>query len=184
MGTVYDQLTPELTEFIEAQQLFFVATAPLSGDGHLDLPPKGMDSLRVLDTTTVAYLDLTGSGAETVAHIKEKGRLLLTFCAFAGKPLILRLHGRGTVIETADAEFDQLRPNFGEFPGVRSIIKLDIERVADSCGWNVPLYAYEGTRDYYHNFAEKLGTDGIRAGQLAMNMHSIDGLPALKAPSL
>ncbi len=184
MGKLYDELTPELIEFISAQKLFFVGTAPLDVEGHVNVSPKGMDSLRVLDPKTVAYLDVTGSGVETISHVKENGRLLFMFCAFEGRPLILRLHGKGTVLETSDDEFHELRPGFSELPGVRSIIKLDIHRIADSCGWNVPLYSFEGSRDYYHNYAEKLGPEGLRKGQLASNMHSIDGLSGLKEPSV
>lgn len=184
MGKLYAELTPKLIEFISDQKLFFVGTAPLSQEGHVNLSPKGMDSLKVLDSKTVAYLDVTGSGVETISHIKENRRLVFMFCAFDGKPFILRLHGQGSVIETSDDEFPSLRTHFADLPGVRSIVKLDITRIADSCGWNVPLYRYEGTRDYYQNFADKLGPDGIREGQLASNMSSIDGLPGLEKPSL
>lgn len=183
MGKLYDELSNELIEFIEAQHMFFVGSAPLAGDAHVNISPKGMDSLRVIDTKTVAYLDVTGSGVETLSHLKENGRLVMMFCGFEGKPFILRLHGRGTVVETSDPEFAPLRPRFEDLPGIRSIIKLDIERIADSCGWNVPVYRHEGGRDYYDKFAEKLGPEGIRQGQLASNMHSIDGLPGLRAPS-
>ena len=183
MGQIYDELTPKLSQFIAEQKLFFVGTAPLSAGGHVNVSPKGMDSLCVLDSKTVAYLDVTGSGVETISHVKENGRLLIMFCALEGKPFILRLHGSGRVVETSDAEFPQLRGHFGELPGVRSIIKLDITRIADSCGWNVPLYTYEGSRDYYQNFADKLGPEGIREGQLVSNMRSIDGLKGLDAPS-
>lgn len=184
MGKVYEELTPKLKAFISEQKLFFVGTAPLSDKGHVNISPKGMDSLRVLDNKTIAYLDVTGSGIETISHIKENGRLVCMFCAFEGKPFILRLHGQGSVIESADDDFPTLRAHFDDLPGVRSIIRLDITRIADSCGWNVPLYAYEGTRDYYQNYADKLGPEGIREGQLASNMRSIDGLPGLKEPSL
>lgn len=184
MGKLYDELSGELVAFIEAQQMFFVGTAPLAGDAHVNISPKGMDCLRVIDANTIAYLDVTGSGIETLSHLKENGRLVMMFCAFVGKPFILRLHGQGTVVETSNVEFAQLRPRFGDLPGVRSIVKLDIKRIADSCGWNVPLYSHEGARDYYDKFAENLGPEGIRQGQLASNMQSIDGLPGLSAPSL
>jgi len=184
MGKRYDELTPRLIEFIEAQKLFFVGTAPLSGSGHVNISPKGMDSLRVLDPHALAYLDLTGSGVETIAHIRENGRAVFMFCAFEGSPLILRVHGRGTVLESNSKAFRELRPSFGDFPGVRAIIRLDATRIADSCGWNVPLFRHEGERDYYEKYAEKLGPDGIREGQLAANMQSIDGLAGLSGPSL
>ena len=183
MGKLYEELTPKLIEFISEQKLFFVGTAPLNQEGHVNISPKGMESLQVLDNKTVAYLDVTGSGVETISQIKENGRLVFMFCAFEGKPFILRLHGQGSVIEKDDDEFQTLENHFVELPGVRSIIKLDITRIADSCGWNVPLYNFAGTRDYYQNFADKLGPEGIRKGQLASNMSSIDGLLGLTKPS-
>lgn len=183
MGKLYESLTPKLVDFIEAQKMFFVGTAPLTGGGHVNVSPKGTDSLRVLDPYHVAYADLTGSGIETVAHLKENGRMVMMFCAFEGRPLILRLHGRGDVVETGHPEFAELSRAFPDLPGVRAIIRLEITRVADSCGWNVPLYEFAGMRDYYQNYAEKLGPEGIREGQLAANMASIDGLPGLERPS-
>ena len=184
MGKLYEELNNDLIGFIEAQKLFFVGAAPLSGEGHVNVSPKGMDSFVVIDNKTVAYLDVTGSGVETISHIKENGRLVIMFCAFEGKPLILRLHGKASVIESRDKAFADLRTHFAELPGVRSIIKLEITRIADSCGWNVPLYQHEGSRDYYQNYAEKLGPEGMRKGQLASNMLSIDELPGLSGPSM
>jgi hypothetical protein len=180
---MHDELTTKLVDFIEAQKMFFVATAPLSGEGHVNVSPKGMDSLRVLGPRTVAYLDVTGSGVETISHLKENGRMVVMFCAFEGKPFILRLHGRGEVLETGHADFPGLIGQFPPLPGIRSIIRLEVTRIADSCGWTVPLYDFAGTRDYYDNYAEKMGPDGIRKGQLAGNMASIDGLPGLEKPS-
>lgn len=184
MGKIHESLTPKLVEFIEAQKMFFVATAPLTADGHVNVSPKGMDSLRVLGPHTVAYLDVTGSGIETVSHLKENGRMVMMFCAFDGKPFILRLHGTGEALETGHPEFEGLLAGFPSLPGARAIIRLEISRIADSCGWTVPLYEYTGTRDYYDNYAEKLGPEGIRNGQLDSNMTSIDGLPGLSQPSL
>jgi hypothetical protein len=184
MGKLYQELTPELIAFIEAQKMFFVGTAPLAATGHVNISPKGMDSLRVLDAQTLAYLDGTGSGIETLAHVKENARLVVMFCAFEGKPLTLRLHGEAEVLEVDHPEFDGLCARFPELPGRRAIIRLHVRRIADSCGWTVPLYDYVGTRDYYDNFAAKVGADGVRAGQLAANMHSIDGLEGLSKPSL
>jgi hypothetical protein len=143
-----------------------------------------MDTLRVLDSRTLAYLDLTGSGVETISHIKENGRMVFMFCAFEGSPLILRVHGTGSVLESDSDSFKALRPRFGDFSGVRAIVQLDASRIADSCGWNVPLYSYEGERDYYEKYAERLGPEGIREGQLTTNMVSIDGLAGLSKPSL
>ena len=124
MGKIYDELTPKLIEFILQQKLFFVGTAPLSQHGHVNISPKGMDSFRVLDSQTVAYLDVTGSGVETISHVKENGRLVFMFCAFDGKPLILRLHGKGSVVESNHDAFQSLRTHFVDLPGERSIIKL------------------------------------------------------------
>ena len=184
MGKLYEELSAAQIDFIQSQALFFVGTAPKGCQGHVNISPKGLDSLKVIDSKTLAYLDLTGSGVETISHIKENGRLVMMFCAFDGKPMILRVHGRGEVLESDSVEFKRLRPRFGDFPGVRSIIKLTATRIADSCGWNVPLYDYQGTRDYYQKFADQLGKEGIREGQIAANMISIDGLEGLSKPSL
>jgi len=184
MGKLYDALTPTLVDFIQAQQMFFVATAPLAADGHVNVSPKGTDSFRVLDEKTVAYRDLTGSGVETIAHVKENGRLVIMFCAFDGKPFILRLHGRAQVIEQHEPGFQDLATLFPEHAGTRAIIRLHINRVADSCGWTVPLYEYTGVRDYYDNYTEKLGPEGIRKGQREGNAVSIDGLTGLDVTAL
>ncbi len=183
MGKLYQELTSELIAFIEAQKMFFVGTAPLAADGHVNISPKGMDCLRVLDAHTLAYLDVTGSGIETLAHVKENARLVMMFCAFEGKPLTLRLHGDAEAIEVDHPEFEGLCNEFPGLPGRRAIIRMHVRRIADSCGWTVPLYDFVGTRDYYDNYAAKLGAEGIRAGQLAANMHSIDGLEGLSKPS-
>jgi hypothetical protein len=184
VGKIYDELNDELVSFIEAQKLFFVGTAPAASNGHINISPKGMDSFRVLGATAVAYLDVTGSGVETLSHVKENGRLVIMFCAFDGKPLILRLHGQAEVLERRHPEFAALLDLFPELPGTRSIVRLNVTRIADSCGWNVPVYEYSGTRDYYQNYAEHLGEDGMREAQLAANMAGIDGLPGLSEPSV
>ena len=183
MAKQYDEITPKLKAFIEAQQLFFVGSAPLAQDGHVNISPKGMDSLRILDSRTVAYLDVSGSGAETIAHVKENGRLVMMFCAFNGPPLTVRLHGRAEVIEVANPEFDKLRQAFGELPAVRSIIRLTADRITDSCGWTVPEYEFVGTRPHYQKYVDTREPSAIREGQLKSNMQSIDGLPALAEPS-
>jgi hypothetical protein len=184
MGKVYDELTEPLQVFIRKQHLFFVGTAPLAGDGLVNVSPKGFDTLRILDAKTIAYLDLMGSGIETMAHLKENGRMVMMFCSFDARPMILRLHGTGQAIEQDNPEFDELIGLFPELVGTRSIIKLNIERIADSCGWGVPRYAYEGERDTYRKFAEKAGDEGIRKGQLASNMKSLDGLIGLSKPTV
>ncbi len=177
MAKVFDRITPELQEFIAAQPLFFVATAPLDATGHVNLSPKGFDCLRVLSPHFVAYLDVTGSGNETSAHLLENGRITLMFCAFAGKPLILRLYGRGRVVLPTDADWRSLSAQFPDIPGTRQIIVADIERVQTSCGMGVPLLAYQGQRQELIQWAEKKGAAGVRDYHHAKNQVSIDGLP-------
>ncbi|MGD8418429.1 MAG: pyridoxamine 5'-phosphate oxidase family protein [Pseudomonadales bacterium] len=184
MGKIHQSLTPDLVEFIQRQHMFFVGSAPRADDGHVNVSPKGTDSFRVLDDRTVAYLDLTGSGVETIAHVKENARLVIMFCAFEGKPFILRLHGRAEVLEPGQASFAELARRFPDPAGRRAIIRLHVNRIADSCGWTVPLYEYRGVRDYYDNHAARLGPEGIRRAQIAGNATSIDGLTGLDVDAL
>ncbi|HEY1476915.1 MAG TPA: pyridoxamine 5'-phosphate oxidase family protein [Chthoniobacterales bacterium] len=144
MGKIYESIDEKLRNWLSAQKVFFVATAPLSREGHVNCSPKDCGSFRVIDEQTVVYLDLTGSGVETVAHVKENERIVLMFCAFAGAPKIVRLHGDGEVIEPDHAEFDQLRANFPSTVGIRSFIKVHLTRISDSCGYGVPLYEFRG----------------------------------------
>jgi predicted pyridoxine 5'-phosphate oxidase superfamily flavin-nucleotide-binding protein len=178
MGRVLDAITDELAAFIAAQRVFFVATAPTDG-GHVNLSPKGLDTFTVLDPTTVAYLDLTGSGIETVAHLRENGRITIMFCAFDGKPNIVRLYGRGEVIPTGEREADALLPRFGEYPGARSVIRVRVDRVSTSCGYGVPLLEYAGERDELLKFAERRGPEGLVEYREDKNAVSIDGLAGL-----
>ena len=189
MAKVFERIDPQLREWIAKQRLFFVATAPLSGDGHVNLSPKGpIGTLRVLDEHTVAYLDITGSGAETIAHLRENGRIVVMLCAFEGPPRILRLHGRGEVVTADDPRFGELieRCAFDE-PEVpqarRAVVVVDVSRVADSCGYGVPLMSFEGLRPHADQWARKRirtnGSDGIRDYQREKNTESLDGLPAL-----
>ena len=179
MGKLYDALDDQLTAFIEAQHLFFVATAPLGAEGRVNLSPKGLDSFRILGPLKVAYLDLTGSGVETIAHVRENGRLTIMFCAFDGAPKILRLHGRGTVLAADTAEYDALLPRFPALAGRRAIIVLDVERIADSCGFGVPRFRYLGERDTLPALALAKGDDGLRAYRREKNARSIDDLDGL-----
>jgi hypothetical protein len=156
-----------------------VATAPLAGEGLLNLSPKGLDSFRVLGPRSVAWLDLTGSGVETIAHLRENGRIVVMFCAFDGPPNILRLYGRGEVIEPGDAEFETLLAKFPKYPGTRSVIRVAIERVADSCGYAVPLMRFEGERSALIEWAERKGPEGLDEYQRTKNTLSLDGLPGL-----
>src|SRR6478752_5425325 len=134
MGKVYDQIDEKLAAFLGRQHVFFVGTAPNEPDGHLNVSPKGLDTFRILDPHTVAYLDLTGSGIETVAHLRQNGRITILFCAFEGRPLVLRLHGRGRTVEPGDSEWGELVALFPDYPGARTVIVVDVERIADSCG--------------------------------------------------
>lgn len=184
MAKLFEEIDDTLAAFIRDQKMFFIATAPLAANGHVNLSPKGLDTLRILDSHTVAYLDLTGSGVETISHLKENGRFVMMFCAFEGRPKILRLHGHGAVLERGDTEFDELLPLFPSIPGTRAIIKLSVERVADSCGWGVPKFEFKGERDQLTRYATQIGDEGLREGQLEANMSGIDGLPGLRAPSV
>jgi len=181
MAKVFDEIDDKLAAFLGAQKLFFVATAPLAGDGLINLSPKGFDCFRVLGPRSVAYLDLVGSGVETVAHVKENGRLVILFCAFEGAPRIVRLHGHGTAIEPGDVRFSELAPRFPELPGTRSIIHLDVQRIADSCGYGVPRYRYESERTTLFEWVEKKGPEGVAEYLSTHNTQSLDGLPGLRA---
>lgn len=184
MGKTFDAITPEVREFIDAQKMFFVATAPTSESGLINLSPKGLDgTLRVLDEHRLAYFDLTGSGVETIAHLKQNGRIVLMFCAFQGKPNILRIHGRGEVFEKGSVKYQALEglfPKLAPLASARSIIHITAERIANACGYGVPKYTHEGTRDTMMKWAENRGVDGIREYQQKNNLLSLDGLPGLK----
>lgn len=176
MATVYASIDDKQQAFIAAQQMFFVASAPLSADGHVNLSPKGLDCLRVLTPNRVAYLDLTGSGNETSAHVQENGRITLMFCAFTGAPIILRLYGRGETVLPGTRQWDELRPLFGAYPGTRQIIVVAISRVQTSCGFAVPTYAYIGQRDTLVRWADAQGEAGLATYQCEKNARSMDGL--------
>ncbi|HVS12969.1 MAG TPA: pyridoxamine 5'-phosphate oxidase family protein [Thermoanaerobaculia bacterium] len=182
MGKNYDRIDDSLAGFIRAQQMFFVATAPLSAEGSINVSPKGLDTFRILDEHTVAYLDLTGSGIETVAHLRENGRIVVMFCAFEGRPMILRLHGRGVVHQEGTDGFARLRDSFPPLEGARAIVEIAVERIADSCGWSVPRYAFHEDRDQLLRYYQQKGEDAVRAGRVEWNRQSIDGLPGLGEP--
>ena len=179
MGKQFTEIGPALAEWVRAQHLFFVATAPLARDGLVNCSPKGMDSFRILGPRRVGYLDLTGSGAETAAHLRENGRIVLMFCALAGSPRIVRFHGTGAHRAAGSDEFRQLRPLFPSHPGIRGIVVADLHRISDSCGFGVPRYEYAGERDTLARWAEKKGPEGVAAYQRERNALSLDGLPAL-----
>ena len=184
MGQSSDRITDTHRAFIAHQKMFFVATAPLAADGMINLSPKGLDgTFAVLDDATVAYLDLVGSGIETVAHLKENGRICVMFCAFDAKPNILRLHGTGDVTLPGGGEYDELRANFAPFTGDRSIIRVRVNRVSDTCGFGVPLYDFVGQRDELTRWADKMGPAKLREYEAKKNAKSLDGLPGLPADS-
>jgi hypothetical protein len=180
MGQIHTELDAALRGFVERQHVFFVATAPSGSEGHVNCSPKGLDTLRIVGPTTVAYLDYAGSGAETIAHLRQNGRIVIMFCAFEGPPKIVRFHGRGEVLEPGDADFASMLERFDPGPGARSIIRVEIERIADSCGYGVPRMRFEGERTQLPAWAERKGQDGLLDYQRTKNAASIDGLPALR----
>ena len=190
MGKVYEGISDHQREWIARQALFFVGTAPLASDGHVNVSPKGpIGTLRVLDDHTVAYLDVVGSGAETIAHIRENGRVVVMLCAFDGPPRILRLHGTGEIVPAGDARFAELLEQAGFEPfevpeSHRSIVVVRVNRVADSCGYGVPLMDYVGERPHQAASSAKRvrvhGPDAYVAYQREHNAASIDGLPAVE----
>lgn len=177
MAKVFDHITEEHRQFIAAQKLFFVATAPLSADGHINVSPKGLDSFRVLDSDEVAYLDLTGSGNETSAHLLENGRVTFMFCAFDGSPMILRLYGQARTILPHTSEWDTYIGLFPDLPGARQIILADIDRVSTSCGFGVPEMNYEGDRTQLTDWATKKGDAALADYRREKNARSLDNLP-------
>ena len=192
MGKVFEGIDAHLERWIAAQSVFFVGTAPLDPDGHLNVSPKGpIESLRVLGPSQVAYLDVVGSGAETIAHLRENGRIVIMLCAFAGPPRIVRLHGRGSVVAAGDPGFDELLSSCAfDVDGVpetrRSIVTAELDRIADSCGYGVPLMSYEGRRQHFDLWAAKKlrvgGPEALVDYQREYNSVSIDGLPAVDLP--
>jgi len=176
---IHSEIDEQINQMIQAQRVFFVATAPLAAEGNINLSPKGLDTFRILGPRTVAYLDLIGSGVETIAHLKENGRIVLMFCNFEGPPKIVRVHGRGRVIEPPSPEFRDLAPHFPPYETTRAIIVVDVTRVSDSCGFGVPLLSYQGERDQHFRWAQKKGPEGLRTYKQEKNRRSIDGLPGV-----
>jgi hypothetical protein len=180
------KLTQQQRDFILKQHLFFVGTAPMVGgeDGHINISPKGLaGTFAIIDDSNVAYLDFTGSGVETIAHLRENKRICVMFCAFEGSPNILRIHGRGRVILPADDAFADMLAHFeidqAHLPGVRSIICVTAKRINDSCGFGVPLYEYQGQRSRLTDWIARKGADGVAEYQAKRNVTSLDGLPGL-----
>lgn len=176
MGQVHEVISPELAKFVAAQKMFFVATAPLKSDGLVNLSPKGLDTVAVLDERTVAYLDMTGSGIETAAHLKENGRIVLMWCAFDGPPRIVRFHGRGEVIERDDAAFAELAAKFPPRVGARAVIRVRVQRVSTSCGFGVPLMEFRGERTTLDDSCRKKGEEALKEYREKKNRRSLEGL--------
>lgn len=182
MAKVYPEIDEVLRRFIQAQSVFFVATAPLNAGGHVNVSPKGLDTFRILGPKTVAYLDIFGSGVETIAHLRENGRIVLMFCAFQGPPKVLRLHGQGRVIEPHEAGFADLQSHFPVYEGTRAIIVVELTRISDSCGYGVPLLKYEAERPNLPAWCHKRGTEGLKIYRQEKNRQSVDGLPGVSEP--
>ena len=179
---VRENIDDRLAAWMLAQPVFFVGSAPLDASGHVNVSPKGMGgTFAVLGPLQVAYLDYTGSGAETIAHLVENGRIVVMFCAFDGPPNIVRLHGTGSVVLPTDPEFDRLRPKFAKADegGQRSIVVVDVQRVSDSCGYSVPRMDYRGDRDLLDRWASRKSAEQLDTYRASKNSRSIDGLPAL-----
>ncbi len=177
MGKFSDSIVPAHAEFINKQHVFFVATAPLSANGRINLSPKGLDCFRVLSENKVAYMDLISSGNETSAHTLENGRITIMFCSFEGSPNILRLYGKGFAVLPGSEDWEIYAPGFKIYPSTRQIIVADISLVQTSCGFGVPLYDYAGERDIHFEWATKKGKEGLREYALEKNLKSLDGLP-------
>ncbi len=179
MAKVFDSIDDSLREWIEQQKMFFVATAPLSKEGLVNCSPKGYDAFRILNEHEVAYLDLTGSGVETVAHLQENGRIVFLFCSFEQRPRIVRLHGKGFVHERGTPEFEKLMEHFEPRPGMRSIIRVEVTRISDSCGYGVPRYEYLGERDTLVNYWNNKGEAENETYRKTRNTTSLDGLQGI-----
>lgn len=180
MGQIYEGVDGRLAEFILRQPVFFVATAPSGPDGHVNCSPRGnQDSLVVLGEREVVFQDLTGSGVETIAHLRDNGRIVIMTCSFEGPPRIVRLHGRGEVVTPEHPRFEELDARFPPRLGTRAYIRVDVERISDSCGYGVPLMSFERHRDNLDHFAETKGPDGLEAYRARKNAESIDGLAGL-----
>ena len=179
MARTFDAIDAPLSAFLRAQHVFFVATAPLSAGGHVNVSPKGLATFTILDPHTIAYLDLTGSGIETVSHLRENGRITLLFCAFEGPPRTIRLAGRGRVVPADDPEYASLAARFPAHPGARGVIVVALDRIAESCGYSVPRYRYEGERRQLDDWTARKGPEGVVTYRDTHNAESIDGLPGL-----
>ena len=181
MSKQRDCIDEELSAWLGEQHIFFIATAPLSEEGHVNCSPKGGDCFRILGPMEVAYLDYTGSGAETAAHLRENGRIVLMFCAFSGKPDIVRLHGMGEVLTPSDDGFAEIVALFPPNPGTRAVVRVRVTRVSTSCGYAVPFLEYQEERETLNKWAANKGQEGLQEYRLLKNAQSIDGMVAFGA---
>ena len=182
MGKIFETIDDKLAAWVERQHLFFVATAPLAADGHVNVSPKGdLRWFRILGPREIAYLDFVGSGAETIAHARDNGRIVVMFCAFEGPPRIVRFHGRATAVLVDDPEFETVRGQFGpDDDAVRAVIRIEVDRISDSCGYGVPLMRFDGVRTQQEAWQDKMKRTGGFDDYIAeKNAASIDGLPAI-----
>ncbi|MFL0162289.1 pyridoxamine 5'-phosphate oxidase family protein [Aquirufa salirivi] len=177
MGKFYDSISSAHREFMEQQHLFFVGTAPLQGDGRVNVSPKGLEAFRVVDDHTVAYMDIISSGNETSAHTLENGRITFMFCSFDKTPNILRLYGKGFVVLPNSPLWEEYAPHFTIYPSTRQIIVGKIDLVQTSCGYGVPMYEYQGERDIHFTWANQMGSEKLEQYMVEKNMTSLDGLP-------
>jgi hypothetical protein len=177
VGKVYDGIDDDLAAWLERQPLWFVGTAPLSPEGHINVSPRGHDTFSVLGPHRVAWVDYTGSGIETIAHVRENGRICLMFCSYDNRPRIVRLHGRGTVVMPGQPAYDEVVARHPAHPSTRAVVVVDVDRVSDSCGFGVPVMEVVGERDLLRLGAEKRGAEGLAAYRAEKNAVSIDGLP-------
>ena len=177
MGKLYDAITDRQRKWITNQKVFFVATAPSGEEGHVNVSPKGLDTFKVIDDKTIAYLDLSGSGLETIAHVNQNKRITIMMTAFDGTPMTMRFYGDGEVLHHGTSEYDNLKDYFINHTGARSIIKVNLTRIQDSCGYSIPLYEYKGDRDVYDKYCDVKGRAGIEKSISERNQ-SIDGIKA------
>jgi hypothetical protein len=179
VGKVYAEIDEAMRDWIAAQPLWFVATAPLAANGLVNVSPRGHDTFSVLGPRRVGWVDYTGSGVETIAHLRENGRVCLMFASFDSRPRIVRLHGHGQVREPGDPDFDLVTAAHPAHPSTRAVIVVDVERVSDSCGFGVPVMEFVAERDLLRLFAEKKGHEGMATYRTEKNSQSIDGLAGL-----
>jgi hypothetical protein len=179
MAKQFEEISSDIRVWLSEQRVFFVATAPSSPSGLVNCSPKGMDTFRVLGQKEVGYVDLTGSGIETAAHLRDNGRIVFMFCALHGPPKIMRFHGHAEYFIPGSKGFEEVADRFTLLPGTRGVVRCRVSRISDSCGFAVPRYEFKEERDTLVRWAESKGSDGLRKHYDSKNATSIDGLPGL-----